>query len=150
MKTQENTQNASLQAMNHLVAAFTVSAQNARFCHWNVIGPLFEDNHEFFGDLYEYLADTTDIFAERVRALQAFPLSQLAALLQETKIKEYVLPMNAAKMQENMLRDLEHISAEMGKFADDTEDDVVTQDIIVSEKQIIDKKAWMLRAMLGK
>lgn len=58
--------------------------------------------------------------------------------------------MNAAKMQENMLRDLEHISAEMEKIAGDLDGDLVTQDIIVSEKQIIDKKAWMLRAMLGK
>ena len=136
--------------MNHLLAAFIVTAQNARFCHWNVIWPLFEDNHEFFGDLYDYLAETSDIFAERVRALDAFPMSRLAEYLKETKLTEYSLPMNAATMQKNMLADLMHISQEMGNYAAELEDDLVTQDIIVSEKQVIDKKAWMLRAMLGK
>ncbi len=140
----------STEALNHLLAAFTVSAQNARFCHWNVTGPLFEDNHEFFGDLYDYLADTTDLFAERIRALREFPTSSLALYLKATSIQEYALPMNAAKMQENILRDLEHISDEMEKFANTLDNDLVTQDIIVGEKQTIDKKAWMLRSMLGK
>ena len=58
--------------------------------------------------------------------------------------------MNAANMQTNILKDLVHISTEMGKLAEEVESDLVTQDIIVSEKQVIDKKAWMLRAMLGK
>jgi starvation-inducible DNA-binding protein len=150
MKTSKNNQDSSVTAMNHLLAAFTVTAQNARFCHWNVVGPLFEDNHEFFGDLYDYLADTTDIFAERIRALGAFPMSKLADYLKETKLTEYSLPMNAANMQTNILKDLVHISTEMGKLAEEVESDLVTQDIIVSEKQVIDKKAWMLRAMLGK
>jgi DNA-binding ferritin-like protein len=34
-------------------------------------------------------------------------------------------------------------------MADTTEDDVVTQDIIVGAKRQIDKRAWMLRSMLG-
>lgn len=137
-------------SMNHLLAAFIVTAQNARFCHWNVIGPLFEDNHEFFGDLYDYLAETSDIFAERIRALDTYPVSKLSEYLKMVKLTEYSLPMNAAAMQKNMLADLMHISAEMEKFAWELDNDVVTQDIIVSEKQVIDKKAWMLRAMLGK
>lgn len=37
----------------------------------------------------------------------------------------------------------------MGKFAETTADDAVTQDIIVGEKRQIDKRAWMMRAMLG-
>lgn len=136
--------------MNSLLALYSVSSQNARFCHWNVIGPLFEDNHEFFGDLYDYLSETADIFAERVRALDAYPVSRLSEYLKDVHITEYNLPMNAASMQKNMLNDLTFISKEMEKYAASIDDDLVTQDIIVSEKQVIDKKAWMLRAMLGK
>ncbi len=62
-------ENPSISSLNHLLAAYTVTSQNARFCHWNVIGPMFEDNHEFFGDLYSELADQVDIFAEQVRIL---------------------------------------------------------------------------------
>lgn len=139
----------SLVALNHLIAAYTVASQNARFCHWNVVGPHFEDDHEFFGDLYDELSEAVDLFAERIRALRLTPISRLSEILEETKIREYELPMTARQMQKNMLKDYEHLSEEMGKFAETTADDVVTQDIIVGEKRQIDKRAWMMRAMLG-
>ena len=141
--------NPSIEALNHLIAAYTVAAQNARFCHWNVVGPHFEDDHEFFGDLYTELSDEVDIFAERIRALKQNPISSLKDILGETTLEEYSLPMTARNMQKNMLRDYEHITEEMTKFAELTSSDVVTQDIIVGSKRQIDKRAWMMRAMLG-
>lgn len=143
------TPNPSLQALNHLIAAYTVTAQNARFCHWNVIGPHFEDDHEFFGEIYEELADEVDLFAERIRALRLTPISALADILKETTLIEYALPMTARQMQKQMLADYEHISTEMTHFAEITAGDIVTQDIIVGSKRQIDKRAWMLRSMLG-
>lgn len=146
MNTQKD---PSISAMNHLVAAYTVAAQNARFCHWNVVGPHFEDDHEFFGNLYDELSESVDLFAERVRALREFPISRLVDILAETTISEYELPMTARNMQKNMLKDYEHISEEMAQYAELTSDDAVTQDIIVGEKRQIDKRAWMMRSMLG-
>lgn len=145
MNTSENTSIASL---NHLIAAYTVASQNARFCHWNVVGPHFEDDHEFFGELYDELSNQVDIFAERIRALRQNPISTLSDILKETKLSEYVLPMTARQMQKNMLADYEHISEEMGKMISLTTEDAVTADIITSDKQQIDKRAWMMRAML--
>lgn len=145
-----NTQNPSIRSLNHLLAAYTVTAQNARFCHWNVVGPMFEDNHEMFGELYDYLSETVDEFAERIRALSEYPMSRLADYLTETSIQEYTGEMNAAEMQKAILADLEHISAEMETFIEHTDGDAVTQDMITSQKAEIDKKAWMFRAMLGK
>jgi starvation-inducible DNA-binding protein len=144
-----NNENPSFIALNHLIAAYTVASQNARFCHWNVVGPHFEDDHEFFGKLYDELSEEIDLFAERIRALRWNPMSSLAELLKETKLKEYALPMTARNMQKNMLADYEHISGEMAKFAESTSDDAVTQDIIVGSLRQIDKRAWMMRAMLG-
>jgi starvation-inducible DNA-binding protein len=141
--------NPSIDSLNHLIAAFTITSQNARFCHWNVVGPHFEDDHEFFGELYDELSEEVDLFAERIRALKLNPISSLKDILAETKIEEYKLPMTARNMQKNMLKDYEHISNEMTKFAELTADDVVTQDIIVGSKRQIDKRAWMMRAMLG-
>ncbi|MBX9809663.1 DNA starvation/stationary phase protection protein [Candidatus Gracilibacteria bacterium] len=141
--------NPSIEALNHLIAAYTVTSQNARFCHWNVVGPHFEDDHEFFGELYDELSEEVDLFAERIRALKLNPISSLKDILTETKLEEYVLPMTARNMQKNMLKDYEHISNEMAKFAELTADDAVTQDIIVGSKRQIDKRAWMMRAMLG-
>ncbi len=144
-----NTKNPSLDALNHLVAAYTIASQNARFCHWNVVGPHFEDDHEFFGELYDELSEEVDLFAERIRALRLNPLSRLVDLLKETKLQEYELPMTARQMQKNMLKDYEHISAEMTKFIEETDHDAVTQDIITGSQRQIDKRAWMMRAMLG-
>lgn len=141
--------NPSIESLNHLIAAYTVASQNARFCHWNVVGPHFEDDHEFFGDLYDELSEEIDLFAERIRALREFPISSLKDILKETKIEEYTLPMTARNMQKNMLKDYEHISHEMAEFAEITSEDVVTQDIIVGSKRQIDKRIWMMRAMLG-
>lgn len=141
--------NPSIEALNHLIAAYTITAQNARFCHWNVVGPHFEDDHEFFGELYDKLSEEVDLFAERIRALKNNPISSLKEILKETKIEEYVLPMTARNMQKNMLKDYEHIAQEMEVFAVTTSEDVVTQDIIVGSKKQIDKRAWMMRSMLG-
>jgi starvation-inducible DNA-binding protein len=144
-----NTIHPSISAMNHLIAAYTVASQNARFCHWNVVGPHFEDDHEFFGELYDELSNEVDLFAERIRALKLNPISSFKDILTETTLEEYTLPMTARNMQKNMLRDYEHIASEMEKFAQTTSEDAVTQDIIVGSKRQIDKRAWMMRAMLG-
>jgi DNA-binding ferritin-like protein len=56
--------------------------------------------------------------------------------------------MKARDMQKNMLRDYTHISEEMTRFIEETQDDAVTQDIIVGAKRQIDKRAWMLRSLL--
>ena len=141
--------NPSIEALNHLIAAYTITAQNARFCHWNVVGPHFEDDHEFFGELYDEHSGEVDLFAERIRALKHNPISSLKEILKETKIEEYVLPMTARNMQKNMLKDYEHIAQEMEVFAVTTSEDVVTQDIIVGSKRQNDKRAWMMRSMLG-
>lgn len=142
-------ENQSLIALNHLIADYTVASQNARFCHWNVVGPHFEDDHEFFGELYDELSDEVDLFAERIRALRLTPISRLSEILQETTLTEYELLITARQMQKNMLKDYDLISAEMVKFAELTSEDPVTQDIIVGSLRQIDKRAWMMRSMLG-
>lgn len=150
MTTNTPSTTTSIKALNHLLAAYTVAAQNARFCHWNVVGPMFEDNHEMFEDLYTFFNDSIDELAERVRALREYPMSSLAAYLQETSLKEYSGEMNAAEMQKATVADLEHICAEMDTFIAETESDVVTQGMIIDGKAELEKKAWMFRAMLGK
>ncbi len=142
------TETPSFSALNHLIAAYSLAAQNARFCHWNVVGPHFEDDHELFGELYDELSEEVDLFAERIRALRMTPISSFTDILQETQLKEYSLPMTARQMQKNLLIDYEHISQEMGKFAEATSEDPVTQDIIVGSLRQIDKRAWMLRSLL--
>ncbi len=141
-------QNHALLALNHLIVEYTITAQNARFCHWNVVGPHFEDDHELFGEIYDALSEEIDVFAERIRALAENPISRLEDMLAVTKLKEYMLPMTARQMQKNMLADYEYLSNELKHLIVSTEQDAVTQDILVGSKRAIDKKCWMLRSLL--
>jgi starvation-inducible DNA-binding protein len=137
-------------ALNHLVALYTITAQNARLCHWNVIGPMFEDHHEIFGELYDMLADEIDVFAEQVRILGEYPMSRLSDYLSETKLKEYAPPLTWAEMIKAMHEDLLYISTKMEEFIELTDDDACTQDVIIAAKKDLDKKRWFFRAMLSK
>ncbi len=103
-----------------------------------------------FGELYDYLSEGVDEFAERIRALAEFPMSKLADYLKETPIKEYEGEMTAGDMHKATVADLNYLSEQMAKFIDETDEDAVTQDMITGAKAEIDKKAWMFRAMLGK
>ncbi|GAB0175176.1 MAG: DNA starvation/stationary phase protection protein [Candidatus Altimarinota bacterium] len=146
----ESQNNPSIHSLNHLLAAYTVAAQNARFCHWNVLGPVFEDNHEIFGDIYDMLSEQSDVFAEQVRILGEYPISKLSEYLHITTISELEGTLSAADMQKALHDNLLHISDEMSKFIDETDNDPCTQDVIIAAKKDLDKKRWMLRALLGK
>lgn len=52
----------------------------AHAIHWNVIGPLFYQYHDFFGHVYENIHSSVDAIAEHVRALGAFAPANLNTL----------------------------------------------------------------------
>lgn len=140
---------ASVEALNSLLADFHVTYQNARFCHWNVIGPVFEDNHEVFEDLYEVLYKYIDMFAEQVRQLEEYPVTKYSEYLKTSQFKEYELPMNAGEMQKNMSDDIAKLDEHLTDAINKTEDDAATQDLLIESKRALDKIRWFLRAMTG-
>lgn len=140
----------SVDVLNNLLADCHVTYQNTRFCHWNVVGPQFVENHEVFEEIYNELAEFIDMFAEQVRQLEDFPVSKFSEYLKMSKFKEYELPMDATAMHAAILADLTSISENMEKYISDTEDDAATQDLIVEAKRTLDKRRWFLRAMNGK
>lgn len=136
---------STLDRLNHIVADLTILSQKVRLCHWNVEGPGFLDYHEFFEEYYTFLAENIDDFAERVRALDAFPVATYAEMLKISCITEN--PNLASKeMVGELLADSEKISKDYTSWIAD-EEDPVFQDMMVGLVTEIDKKAWMLRAM---
>lgn len=136
---------STLDRLNHIVADLTILSQKVRLCHWNVEGPGFLDYHEFFEEYYTFLAENIDDFAERVRALDAFPVATYAEMLKISCISEN--PNLASKeMVGELLADSEKISKDYTSWIAD-EEDPVFQDMMVGLVTEIDKKAWMLRAM---
>lgn len=55
-----------------------VLAAKTRFYHWSLRGDLFFDLHAQFGELYTFLNDKVDDFAERLRTLGYVPRYGLA------------------------------------------------------------------------
>lgn len=136
---------STLDRLNHIVADLTILSQKVRLCHWNVEGPGFLDYHEFFEEYYTFLAENIDDFAERVRALDAFPVATYAEMLKISCIVEN--PNLASKeMVGELLADSEKISKDYTSWIVD-EEDPVFQDMMVGLVTEIDKKAWMLRAI---
>jgi starvation-inducible DNA-binding protein len=73
--------------------------------HWNVIGPDFQEFHDFFGDFYEDVDSGVDSLAEfiRYRGVQApYKLSQFMAL---SSISESEVGSDAMGMLEDLLFD---------------------------------------------
>jgi starvation-inducible DNA-binding protein len=138
----------SITALNHMIAAYSILSQNARYCHWNISGPQFLSYHGFFGELYSELSDEVDEFAERIRALSATPESQYSSYLRITKIGEYSGVMTTTEMLDRLWSDYHHLSLEMSKFILETAEDSVSQDILVGAKRLIDKRLWMISALL--
>lgn len=135
----------TLNRLNHIVADMTVLAQKTRLCHWNVEGPGFLDYHEFFGELYDFFSDEVDEFAERVRALNAYPVATYTKMLEISHFKEEEnIPSN--KMVAVLLQDIETMANEIRSWIPD-EDDAITQDMYIGLVTTLDKKVWILRAM---
>lgn len=69
--------------MDELKASLQVTLANAFFMafkahsyHWNVKGLQFSQYHDFFGEIYEDVDGSVDVFAERLRTIgQAAPVS---------------------------------------------------------------------------
>ena len=98
-----------------------------------------------FGELYDFFSDEVDEFAERIRALNAYPVATYAKMLEISHFKEEeTIP--SSKMVAVLLQDIETMANEIRSWIPD-EDDAITQDMYVGLVTTLDKKVWMLRAM---
>lgn len=135
----------TIKRLNHVLSDLIVLNQKVRQCHWNVEGPGFFDYHEFFEELYEFLVEEIDDFAERIRALRSYPVATFAKILETSSLKEREnIPSN--EMLSELLGDLEHFTSELNTWIDE-EDDSVSEDMYIGLTRELEKKAWMLRSM---
>jgi len=118
--------------------------------HWNVIGPDFHQNHEFFQMLYEDVDGSIDPIAENIRKMGApapFRLSDLGAL---SRIKETTPPPDFANLCLDILDANEIIISDLAEaFATATQ--VNEQGIanFISERDDMHKKwRWQLLSSL--
>jgi starvation-inducible DNA-binding protein len=112
--------------------------------HWNVVGPLFHPLHIMLEEQYGALFESTDLFAERIRALGFLaPIPAIA-------VKADAKGMSAEQIVEDLIADHEsavRMMRETAIHADDRED-IVTHDMLVARMTWHEKTIWMLRAVI--
>lgn len=80
-----------------LASVFSLYLKSHNY-HWNVTGPNFAQYHDYFGDMYEELFDTIDMYAEEIRKLDAFAPGSLSRFTSLSVIEDEVNVPQASEM----------------------------------------------------
>lgn len=137
-------------ALNRVLADSYALMALSHQAHWNVEGSDFFSLHQAFQDHYENLFAAVDEIAERIRALNAYPLGGLRTLADEARLEEprgllsardYVTVLASAHAKTvNDLKSLRDMSGELG--------DPETEDLAIGRIAWHQKTLWMLKSYL--
>ncbi|WP_116107569.1 Dps family protein [Lewinella sp. IMCC34191] len=119
--------------------------------HWNVTGPLFISLHELYEEFYTAIAGKMDEVAERKLALDEPADARPAEVAANANLSPAVPGGFVADKETLELLSARHlqISNRLGeRIAETGETDVVTQDLLISVRDMIDKQLWMMRSFL--
>jgi starvation-inducible DNA-binding protein len=141
-----------IQLLKPLLADEYVLYTKTHNYHWNVVGPQFNDLHEFFQAQYTALNEVADDVAERIRALGQPAISTLAEFVQHTRLKEHAGHYPGARdIMANLLADneavIQRLRVDLGTCAEEYHD-MGTNDFLSGLMAPHEKMAWMLRALL--
>lgn len=120
--------------------------------HWNVTGLVFHSLHAFLDGQYRELLEVMDHVAERIRVLDAVPLSTVAEVHGRMELSENPgeVP-EAKKMLNDLLRDHLTVQSEIKEIVAEEDlwkDDPGTQDFLIGLIGRHETMSWMLKAHL--
>ncbi|WP_199288002.1 Dps family protein [Culicoidibacter larvae] len=144
----------TIEFLNQQCANYSVFFFKVRQFHYNTQGTEFFRLHEKFEELYGYIEELIDLDSERIIQLASRPYSTMVEFLEHSDIKEkpYTKKMKQEEMLEAVVEDLVLIRDELAKglVISDNDGDYVTNDMLVAQKNKVDKDIWFFTAMLGK
>lgn len=120
----------------------------AHYFHWNVEGPDFPQLHGLFGDIYEEVHDSIDVFAEQIRSAKGYTPGSLTRFSMLTEIDDSTGQYTAGAMVLELLADSDKM-AEMFKVAfkmSEAHSEYGLSDFLASRMDAHRKHSWMLRA----
>jgi starvation-inducible DNA-binding protein len=138
--------------LTNLLADEYVLYTKTRNYHWNIVGPQFNDLHEFFEKQYQELNGEVDDIAERIRTLGGPATGTLAEFVQRTRLKEHPghYP-EAQTMLADLLADHEllirQLRVDLETCAEEYHD-MGTNDFLMGLMERHEKMAWMLRSFI--
>ncbi|MEV4113584.1 DNA starvation/stationary phase protection protein [Nonomuraea sp. NPDC049695] len=121
----------------------------AKQAHWNLIGPHFRSIHLQLDELTDLARTHMDTIAERAVAIGANPDGRSATVARATKLQQPESGwLEDGKVVATITDLLDGVSKRMHERVRTTEEaDPVSQDLIISVAQDIDKQHWMFQAM---
>lgn len=137
--------------LNLMVAIAADLRSQAKQAHWTVVGPNFIALHKLFDDVAEVLLAHVDLFAERVRALQAVPMGTVRHAAEASPLEEF--PEGEVDEHETLRLILDRLEAysraltEAMTISEDAED-MTSQDILIEAQQQADLQAYFVRSHL--
>lgn len=139
----------SVEALKVLLADYQVFYTNLRGYHWHIEGPRFFELHQQFEKMYNDVAETVDLIAERLLQLDVYPENRYSENIKISEVKEVSLVKDVKTIIENIFstykiliarqREIIELSSEAG--------DEVTVDLMVGFLERQEKLLWMLNAM---
>jgi len=119
--------------------------------HWNVTGPHFNSLHAMFMAQYTELWGSTDVIAERIRALGHYAPGSYAEFSKIATVADVPqTPPKAMEMVRILVKGHETVSRIAREFipvAEKAGDDP-TADMLTARCTVHDQTAWMLRSLL--
>ena len=119
--------------------------------HWNVTGPHFNSLHAMFMGQYTELWTSTDVIAERIRALGHYAPGSYAEFSKIATVPDVPpVPPKAMEMVRIVVKGHETVSRIAREFipvAEEAGDDP-TADMLTARCTVHDQTAWMLRSLL--
>jgi starvation-inducible DNA-binding protein len=95
-----------------LASAFSLYLKAHNY-HWNVTGQNFKQYHDFFGQFYEDVHDSVDLYAEHIRALKAVSPGSLKRFAELTIISDEIAVPSPKFMFVRLSQDNEKFLAEL-------------------------------------
>lgn len=138
-------------ALNQLLADSYALMANTHHAHWNVEGSDFFALHKAFQEQYEELFEAVDEVAERLRALDSYPIGGLRTLAKQAGMEEFpggALPARDFVAGLVIAHEKTLTDAIALRDAAGDANDLETQDLAIGRIQWHQKTAWMLKSYL--
>ena len=139
------------QALNNLLANYSIHYQKLRNYHWNVKGSDFFDLHEQFELQYNEALQHIDDIAERIRIFGKTPMSTLKEYLETSEIKETGTQLASELMVRELLSDYRILLQHMFTVVETAvqHSDSGTEEMVKLFINRIEKHHWMLSSFMS-
>lgn len=122
----------------------------AHYFHWNVEGSDFAQYHELFGNIYNEVYDTIDVFAENIRKAGGYTPGSFERFSMLSKIEDETEVPDALTMVAELLADSDKMAQLFGIVYQLSEKfgEIGLSNYLAERQDAHRKHSWMLRATL--